>query len=64
LSFTALDEILDLVGPRGLAGLIATNTTISRPETEDPSLRRVYAQAGGLSGRPLRARSTEVVRHL
>jgi dihydroorotate dehydrogenase len=64
LSFEALDEILELTGPRQVAGIVATNTTITRPETSDPELQRVYAGAGGLSGRPLRARSTEVVRHL
>lgn len=64
LSFEALDEILELAGPRQVAGIVATNTTLARPETRDPELRRVYAAAGGLSGRPLRARSTEVVRHL
>jgi dihydroorotate dehydrogenase len=64
LSFEALDEILELAGPRGIAGIVATNTTITRPETSDPALKRIYAEAGGLSGRPLRARSTEVVRHL
>jgi dihydroorotate dehydrogenase len=64
LTFEALDEILELAGPRNVAGLVATNTTISRPQTQDPALQRVYAEAGGLSGRPLRARSTEVIRHL
>ena len=33
LSFEALDEILELVGPRQIAGMIATNTTITRPKT-------------------------------
>jgi dihydroorotate dehydrogenase len=64
LSFDALDQILELAGPRHLAGIIATNTTLARPDTTDPKLRRIYEQAGGLSGRPLRARSTEVIRHL
>lgn len=64
LSFSAMDEILELVEPRKISGLVATNTTLARPETPDPKLRRVYSEAGGLSGRPLRVRSTEVVRHL
>ncbi len=64
LSFEALDEILELVGTRRIAGIVATNTTISRPETRQPAVQRVYAETGGLSGRPLCARSTEVVRHL
>jgi dihydroorotate dehydrogenase len=64
LTFEALDEILELVAPRNIAGIVATNTTISRPQTADAKLQKIYAETGGLSGRPLRARSTEVVRHL
>ena len=64
LSFEALDEILELTEPRQIAGLVATNTTITRPETNDAESRRIYGEDGGLSGRPLRARSTEVIRHL
>ncbi|NDA67813.1 MAG: dihydroorotate dehydrogenase (quinone), partial [Verrucomicrobia bacterium] len=64
LTFDALDEILELVGPRQLAGLVATNTTITRPDTSDARSKKTYAETGGLSGRPLRARSTEVIRHL
>ena len=64
LTFEALDEILELVGPRQIAGIVATNTTISRPQSNDPAVQKVYAEAGGLSGKPVRARSTEVVRHL
>ena len=43
---------------------MATNTTIARPQTSDATLQKIYAETGGLSGRPLRTRSTEVVRHL
>lgn len=64
LTFEALDEIVELVGPRQLAGIVATNTTIARPVTNDARLKQIYAETGGLSGRPLRARSTEVIRHL
>lgn len=64
LSLDALDEIVSLVSPRQLAGLVATNTTITRPETRDPISTWIYRETGGLSGRPLRARSTEVIRHL
>jgi dihydroorotate dehydrogenase len=64
LSFDALDEMLELVAPRKLAGIVATNTTVSRPEAKEPKLKVVYAETGGLSGRPLRQRSTEVIRHL
>jgi dihydroorotate dehydrogenase len=64
LSFEALDEVLDLAVARGVDGIVATNTTISRPIGASPSLERVYAETGGLSGRPLKARSTEIIRHI
>jgi dihydroorotate dehydrogenase len=64
LSFEALDEILELTGPRQLAGIVATNTTIARPAASDAELQRIYSETGGLSGKPLRERSTEVIRHL
>jgi len=64
LSFEALDEILELVAPRRIAGIVATNTTITRPRTSDAALQKIYAEAGGLSGKPLRVHSTEVIRHL
>ena len=64
LSFAALDEILELAGPRRLSGIVATNTTITRPEANGGDLRRIYSEAGGLSGRPLRHRSNEIIRHL
>ncbi len=64
LTFEALDEILELVEPCGLSGIVATNTTLARPEATSVALQKIYAETGGLSGRPLRSRSTEVVRHL
>lgn len=64
LEFGALDEILELTGPRQVAGIVATNTTLQRPDASRPELRSIYARPGGLSGRPLRERSTEVIRHL
>lgn len=64
LTFEALDEILALALEMGLSGIVATNTTIARPEAGTAESRRVLAETGGLSGAPLRARSTEVIRHL
>lgn len=64
LEFEALDEIVSLVEPRKVAGFVATNTTTSRPATRNDRVMDVYAEAGGLSGRPLKSRSTEVITHL
>jgi len=64
LSFEALDDIIELATPRHIAGVVATNTTIARPKAGSPRLETIYAETGGLSGRPLRQRSTEVIQHL
>jgi dihydroorotate dehydrogenase len=60
----ALSEILEVAQACGLAGIVAANTTLARPEAPSEATRAVYAETGGLSGRPLRARSTAVIRHL
>jgi dihydroorotate dehydrogenase len=64
LSFGTLDEILELVSSRQIVGIVATNTTIARPQTSDSSSRKIYAETGGLSGKPLCARSTEIISHI
>lgn len=62
LSNDQLDDIIEIVQKTGIAGVIATNTTLSRDGLRsDPSL---VAQAGGLSGKPLRDRATEVIHYL
>ncbi len=64
LSLDALDEVVDVALRRDLAGIVATNTTIQRPSSGDSVAKQLYRETGGLSGRPLGRRSTEVVRHL
>ena len=64
LTNDAIDDVLDLATSRQLAGIVATNTTITRPETNDAKCRRAYQETGGLSGAPLRERSTEVIRYI
>jgi dihydroorotate dehydrogenase len=60
LSEGELDEALLAMKDNGVDGVIATNTTTRRVDVPD------YAAglAGGLSGAPLRARSTEVIRYI
>jgi dihydroorotate dehydrogenase len=64
LTFEALDDILELSSPCRIAGIVATNTTISRPRSNDPNVQKVYNEIGGLSGRPLQSRSTDIIRYL
>jgi dihydroorotate dehydrogenase len=60
LTEQAIADVLEVCAARGVAGLIATNTTLSRDglATEDSA---AAAEAGGLSGRPLTARALDVV---
>ncbi|MFI5612870.1 quinone-dependent dihydroorotate dehydrogenase [Amycolatopsis sp. NPDC051903] len=60
LTDEALAELLDVCLAHGVAGIIATNTTLSR-EGIAPAEAHLAAETGGLSGRPLTARSLEVV---
>jgi len=59
-----LDDIVDLVGETGIAGVIATNTTISRAGLNTKADEVEAMGAGGLSGAPVKNRSTEVIRYL
>jgi len=58
LTWAELEDILDVIRSGRADGLIATNTTIERPIFLRSPLR---TQTGGLSGRPLRSRSTEII---
>lgn len=59
LSFRQIDGVLDVITEFGLDGIIATNTTLARP---GPFAE--VGQVGGLSGRPLRHRSTEIINYI
>lgn len=64
LSDAQLDDIIDIVRDTGLAGIIATNTTISREGLQTGADQVSAMGAGGLSGQPLKERATEVIRYL
>ena len=57
-----LDDIIEIVENVKLEGVIATNTTIDR--TNLKSDQSLVSETGGLSGAPLRNRSTEVIKYL
>jgi dihydroorotate dehydrogenase len=57
-----LDDIVEIVQETKIAGVIATNTTIDRNGLY--SDESIAGEAGGLSGKPLAERSTEVIRYL
>jgi dihydroorotate dehydrogenase len=62
LTIEQLDDIVEIVTESKIAGVIATNTTISRDDlvTESP----LKDEAGGLSGKPLTQKSTEVIKYI
>ena len=62
LSDEQLLDIIAIVEETKIAGVIATNTTLSRENLKSASEQT--DQAGGLSGKPLRKRATEVIRFL
>ncbi|AMR29688.1 dihydroorotate dehydrogenase [Hymenobacter psoromatis] len=64
LTNAQLDDILEIARETRLSGLVATNTTIGRAGLTTPTPTVAAYGAGGLSGRPLRARATEVIAYL
>ena len=58
-----LDDVIDLAIEIKLDGLVATNTTVDR-EGLDHDFKIGTREAGGLSGKPLQKRSTEIVRYI
>lgn len=64
LTNSQLDDIVAIVAETGIAGVIATNTTISRDNLKTGPTQVSEIGAGGVSGRPLRERATEVIRYL
>jgi dihydroorotate dehydrogenase len=59
LSFVQIDAVLAVIAEFGFDGIIATNTTLERP-----GFLATVNEAGGLSGAPLRRRSTQIVNYL
>ncbi len=61
LTDVQLDDIIEIVQSTGTHGVIATNTTLDRSKL---TMSTEQIGAGGLSGRPLTDRATEVIRYL
>ena len=59
-----LEDIVKIVKKHKLSGIVATNTTIDRPETTNISSEKIYNEVGGLSGAPLKDKSTEMIRKI
>jgi dihydroorotate dehydrogenase len=59
-----IDDVIDLAMEIKLDGLVATNTTISREQLHTTDEQLLAIGAGGLSGAPVRKRSTEIVQYI
>ena len=59
-----LDDVIGIVKETGTDGIIATNTTISREGLQTDKTVLENIGNGGLSGKPLTSRATEVIRYL
>jgi dihydroorotate dehydrogenase len=64
LTDAQLDDILEIARETQLSGLVATNTTIERAGLATAASQVASYGAGGLSGRPLRERATQVIAYL
>ena len=59
-----IQAIADAATQSEISGIVATNTTTTRPNTTNAKSSKVFAETGGLSGRPLRQRADEVCKLL
>ena len=67
LEDTAIDALADMAVDLGLAGIVATNTTLDRDGLATPAeqlAREAWPDGGGVSGRPLKQRSLSVLSRL
>jgi dihydroorotate dehydrogenase len=60
LTWPELDEVLTAVQAANIDGIIATNTTLNRADLTSEN----RDETGGLSGRPLRQRSTDIIAYI
>lgn len=59
-----IDDVIDLTGDHEMDGIIATNTTITRKGLASDPDKVTSIGNGGLSGQPIRNRSTEIIRYI
>ncbi len=64
LTVEQLDDVIEILRETNTDGVIATNTTISRDGLSTSAEEVLHIGAGGLSGRPLKDKSTEVIKYL
>jgi dihydroorotate dehydrogenase len=64
LNWEQIDDVLELVDEFNMDGIVATNTTITRAGLSTAPENVEKIGLGGLSGKPIRERSTEIIRYI
>jgi len=64
LSYSQLDEVIEVVGESGIDGIVATNTTVKRFNLDYSEKEIADFGPGGLSGSPLSETSTAIIKYL
>ena len=64
LTDVQLKAVVETAKAAGCDGIVATNTTVERPERYPAHEENVFSQTGGMSGAPLTSRSTEMIRQI
>jgi len=64
LTHEQLDDVIEIVNETKLAGIVATNTTSARNVVEATPEQIEEIGMGGLSGKPLRTKSTEIIKYI
>ena len=64
LNNTQLDEIITLIAETNLDGVIASNTSVDRSELKTSQERLTEIGNGGVSGQPVKEKSTKVIQYL
>lgn len=64
LSDDQLVAVVKTARSSGCDGIVATNTTVERPEAASKKEQHVFSQTGGMSGAPVNARSTAMIHRI
>jgi dihydroorotate dehydrogenase len=64
LSDDQLVAVVNTAREAGCDGIVATNTTIQRPEATTDKDKKIFEQTGGMSGAPVNARSTAMIHRI
>lgn len=64
LNFKQIDDVIDIVKRTQIDGIVATNTTIKRQNLNTPFEKINAIGNGGLSGKPINKRSTEIIKYI